>query len=148
MPRGHRDRIADILAAIADIQADTQGMPLAAFEKKPVVVRSVLYSIGVIGEAVNPDFKAAHPDIPWRAIAGIRDRIVHEYFRTNTRRIWDVIQDDLGPLEVALQSAIGGGVHLIDFQREKVRSKNTSHPPVLSVHRSGKMKLRDGAAGS
>jgi uncharacterized protein with HEPN domain len=109
MPRGHRDRIADILAAIADIQADTEGMNLAAFEKKPVVVRSVLYSIGVIGEAVkaiDPDFKAAHPSIPWRAIAGIRDRIVHEYFRTNTRRIWDVIQDDLDPLEKALQSAI------------------------------------------
>lgn len=41
MPRGHRDRIADILAAIADIQADTVGMNLAAFEKKPVVVRPV-----------------------------------------------------------------------------------------------------------
>ncbi len=108
MPRGHRDRIGDILAAIADIRADTMDMDLATFEKNPVVIRSVLYSIGVIGEAVkaiDPDFKAAHPEIPWRAIAGIRDRIVHEYFRTNTRRIWDVVQDDLDPLEKALKSA-------------------------------------------
>jgi len=106
MPRDQRDRLGDILAAIADIRADTEGMSLADFEKKPVVVRSVLYSIGVIGEAVksiDPEFKAAHPDIPWRAIAGLRDRIVHEYFRTNTRRIWDVIQDDLDPLERALR---------------------------------------------
>ena len=111
MPRGHRDRIDDILAANADIRADTMGKNLAAFEKNPIVVRSVLYSIGVIGEAVkaiDPDFRAAHPDIPWRAIAGIRDRVVHEYFRTNTRRIWDVVQDDLDPLETALKSAIGG----------------------------------------
>lgn len=111
MPRGHRDRLGDILAAIADIRADTMGMDLAAFEKNPVVVRSVLYSIGVISEAVkaiDPDFRATHPDIPWRAIAGLRDRIVHEYFRTNTRRIWDVVQDDLDPLEAALQSAIDG----------------------------------------
>lgn len=110
MPRGHRDRVGDILAAIADIRADTMGMNLSAFEKSPVVVRSVLYSIGVIGEAVkaiDPEFKAAHPEIPWRAIVGIRDRIVHEYFRTNTRRIWDVVQDDLDPLEKALQSTIG-----------------------------------------
>ena len=109
MPRGHRDRVGDILSAIADIRADTAGMNLAAFEKSPVVIRSVLYSIGVIGEAVkaiDQDFKAAHPEIPWRAIAGIRDRIVHEYFRTNIRRIWDVAQDDLDPLEVALKSAI------------------------------------------
>lgn len=108
--RGHRDRIGDILTAIADIRADTACMNLATFEKNPTVIRSVLYSIGVIGEAVkaiDPDFKAAHPDIPWRAIAGIRDRIAHEYFRTNTRRIWDVVQDDLDPLEKALHSAIG-----------------------------------------
>lgn len=111
MPRGQRDRIGDILAAIADIRSDTMGMDLTAFEKSPVVVRSVLYSIGVIGEAVkaiDPEFKAAHPDIPWRAIAGLRDRIVHEYFRTNTRRIWDVVRDDLEPLENALKSAFGG----------------------------------------
>ncbi|CAA7613929.1 DUF86 domain-containing protein [Magnetospirillum sp. SS-4] len=109
MPRGHRDRLGDILAAIADIRVDTQGMNLAAFEKNPVVVRSVLYSIGVIGEAVkaiDPDFKVAHPEIPWRAIAGIRDSIIHEYFRTNTRRIWDVVQDDLDPLENALRSSV------------------------------------------
>ena len=109
MPRGHRDRLEDILTAIADIRADTRGMTIAAFEKKPIVVRSVLYSIGVIGEAVkaiDPAFKAAYPEIPWRAIAGIRDRIVHEYFRTNTRRIWDVVKDDLDPLEKALNSAL------------------------------------------
>jgi uncharacterized protein with HEPN domain len=84
MPRGHRDRIGDILRAIADIRADTAGMNLEAFEKSPVVIRSVLYSIGVIGEAVkamDQNFKDCHPEIPWRAIAGIRDRIVHEYFR-------------------------------------------------------------------
>jgi len=107
MSRPHRDRVGDILAAIADIRSDTEGMNLAAFEKSPAVIRSVLYSIGVIGEAVkaiDPDFKAAHPEIPWRAIGAIRDRIVHEYFRTNARRIWDVVQDDLDPLENALKS--------------------------------------------
>lgn len=111
MPRGHGDRIGDILTAIADIRADTADMNFATFEKSPTVIRSVLYSIGVIGEAVkaiDPDFKAVHPDIPWRAIAGIRDRIVHEYFRTNTRRIWDVVRDDLDPLENTLRSAING----------------------------------------
>jgi len=107
MSRPHGDRVGDILAAIADIRSDTEAMTLAVFEKNPVVVRSVLYSIGVIGEAVkaiDPDFKTAHPEIPWRAIAAIRDRIVHEYFRTNARRIWDVVQDDLNPRENALKS--------------------------------------------
>ena len=52
-------------------------MDFATFAASPMVVRSVLYSIEVIGEAVkhlSPDFTAARPQIPWRAIAGMRDR--------------------------------------------------------------------------
>jgi len=112
MARGDGEWIDDILAAIAAIRADTAGMDYSAFAQTPVVVRSVLYSIGVIGEAakgLSPEIKAAHPAVPWRAIAGIRDRIVHEYFRTNTRRIWDVVTDDLDPLERALRESRNRG---------------------------------------
>lgn len=107
MVRNGKARVDDILAAIADIRSDTCGLDYAAFARSPTVVRSVLYSIGIIGEAAKnlpPEIKDAHPEIPWRAIAGIRDRIVHEYFRTNTRRIWDVVTEDLDPLEAALHS--------------------------------------------
>jgi uncharacterized protein with HEPN domain len=109
MARGDHDRIEDILAAIAGIRADTLGMDLSAFASNATVVRSVLYSIGVIGEAaknISAEVKAAHPDIPWRAISGLRDRIVHEYFRTNVRRIWDVVADDIEPLETTLRKAL------------------------------------------
>lgn len=107
MARGDGERIEDILAAIADIRADTTGMDYPAFARSPLVIRSVLYSIGVVGEAaknLTPEFKAAHSAVPWRAIAGLRDRIVHEYFRTNTQRIWNVVTDELDPLERALRA--------------------------------------------
>jgi uncharacterized protein with HEPN domain len=106
MARSDEEWVDDIISAVADIRADTAGLDFAAFSTKPVIVRSVLYSIAVIGEAaknISPDLKAAHSDIPWRAIAGVRDRIVHEYFRTNTRRIWDVVADDIDALESALR---------------------------------------------
>jgi len=111
MARSDEEWVEDIVSAVADIRADTAGIDLTAFAAKPVIVRSVLYSIAVIGEAaknISPAFKAAHPDIPWRAIAGIRDRIVHEYFRTNTRRIWDVVVDDIDALEDALRKPMNG----------------------------------------
>jgi uncharacterized protein with HEPN domain len=107
MARSDAEWVEDIIAAIADIRADTVGMDFAAFSAKPAIVRSVLYSIAVIGEAaknVSDEFKAAHPDIPWRAIASTRDRVVHEYFRTNTRRIWDVVSEDVDALEIALHN--------------------------------------------
>lgn len=81
-------------------------MDYPTFAANPMAVRSVLYSISVIGEAaknIGADVKDAAPEIPWRAIAGIRDRIVHEYFRTNTQRIWDVVTDDIDALEAALK---------------------------------------------
>ncbi|MBI3444492.1 MAG: DUF86 domain-containing protein [Magnetospirillum sp.] len=112
MVRDGKARIDDILAAIADIRSDTCGMDYTAFARSPTVVRSILYSIGIIGEAaknLSPELKDAHPEIPWRAIAGIRDRIVHEYFRTNTRRIWDVVTEDLDPLEAALHTICDQG---------------------------------------
>lgn len=62
MARGDGERIDDILAAIAAIRADTAGMDYPAFARTPLVVRSVLYSIGVIGEAakgLSPEIKAA-----------------------------------------------------------------------------------------
>ena len=54
-----------------------------SFAANPVVVRSVLYSVSVIDEAskhLSDEFKLARADIPWRAIASMRDRVVHEYF--------------------------------------------------------------------
>jgi uncharacterized protein with HEPN domain len=106
MARSDREWVEDIISAIADIRADTAGMDFAAFAAKSATVRSVLYSVAVMREAaknISPAFKEAHPDIPCRAIAGIRDRIVHEYFRTNTRRIWEVVADDIDLLERALR---------------------------------------------
>ena len=110
MARSDEEWRLDILSAIADIRADTAGMSFAGFSANPAVVRSVLYSIAVMGEAaknISPSFKAAHPGIPWRAIAGIRDKIVHEYFRTNTRRSWDVVSDDIDTMEEQLRAPPG-----------------------------------------
>jgi hypothetical protein len=72
MARGDEEWVGDIISAVADIRDDTAAMDFSAFAAKPAIVRSVLYSIAVIGEAaknISPGFKAAHPDIPWGASA-------------------------------------------------------------------------------
>jgi uncharacterized protein with HEPN domain len=103
--RSDRQRAQDILSAIADIRADTLGLSYEGFAAKPALVRATLYSISVIGEAakhLSPAFTEACPAVPWRAVASLRDRVVHEYFRTNVQRIWDVVTDDLDELEQAV----------------------------------------------
>ncbi|WP_428493718.1 HepT-like ribonuclease domain-containing protein [Rhodopila sp.] len=101
--------VQDTLSAIADIQADTAGhLGFMTFSAKPAIVRSVRYSIAIMGEAarsISPAFKAENSDVPWRAMAGIRNKIVLEHSRTNTRRVWDVVTNDIDDLEKALRKS-------------------------------------------
>lgn len=59
---------------------------------------AVLRNLEVIGEAVKqlPEpFKAANPAIPWRRIAGMRDKLIHEYFGVNLALVWEVVAREL-----------------------------------------------------
>ncbi len=55
----------------------------------------------IIGEAarrVSRDTQDAHPEIPWDQMIGMRNRLIHEYFRVNLVTVWETVQDDLPPL--------------------------------------------------
>ena len=58
MARTDDEWVRDILSAIADIRADTAGLDFAAFATKPTIVRSVLYSVAIMGEVSGAQFGA------------------------------------------------------------------------------------------
>ena len=63
----------------------------------------------IIGEAtknMSEKFKAAHPDVPWRRVAGMRDKLIHDYFGVNLKIIWDVTQRDLPQLKEKIQAIL------------------------------------------
>lgn len=81
MARSDFRRAQDILTAIADIRSDTADLSYARFSQSPTVIRSAPYSSGFLGEVakfLSEDLKTAAPDVLWRAIASLRDRIVHK----------------------------------------------------------------------
>jgi len=62
---------------------------------------AVLRNLAVVGEAARclpDDFKQEHADIPWASIAGLRNVVVHEYFRVNPDMIRDIVDNQLAPL--------------------------------------------------
>ena len=70
---------------------------------------AVRSAIGVIGEAAKnvPDqVKNEHPEIPWRYMAGLRDRIIHGYFRIDYSIVWNVITDELPKLEPKISALL------------------------------------------
>ncbi len=63
-----------------------------------------------MGEAVkklSAETRGAHPDIPWKDIAGMRDRVVHDYFGVSLDVVWDVVVNHIPPLPDKLRRALG-----------------------------------------
>lgn len=99
--RGWQQRVQDILAAIAEIKAFTQGMIYDEFQADSRTIRAVLYDLAIIGEVarvIPPEVEASHPESPWYDIRGMRNIVIHEYFQVDLPIIWQTIQEDLVPL--------------------------------------------------
>ncbi len=81
----------------------------AEFESSELHQDAVLHSLEIIGEAarrVSQEFQDRHPEIPWKDMAGMRNRLVHEYFRINLAAVWDTVQNDLPDLIALVEPLI------------------------------------------
>lgn len=68
------------------------------FIKDPVLMRAFVRSLEVIGEAVKnlpSRFREKYPEVPWKEIAGMRDKLIHEYFGINYRIVWKTVKDEI-----------------------------------------------------
>jgi uncharacterized protein with HEPN domain len=105
--RGPRQRLQDILDAIADIERFTAGKSFDQYCAEAMLRRAVERLVEVISEAsrhVPHTLKDQHPAVPWRQIADIGNVFRHAYDRINDRRVWSTVTDDLGPLKRAVES--------------------------------------------
>ena len=99
MTRSDEERFADILAAVHRCQSYEQY--LGSDEFASMAYDAVLRNLAVIGEAVRAlpsETRDAMPEVPWAAIAGLRNIVVHEYFRVNPELILDIVDHQLAPL--------------------------------------------------
>ncbi len=73
----------------------------AAFLADAKTQSAVLHQLLVIGEAVkrlSPEFRAAHPKVPWKLIAGTRDKLIHFYEGVDLEQVWGMVTSDLPEL--------------------------------------------------
>lgn len=90
--------LKDILQNMRDAEEFIRGMNYGRFETDKKTINAVLRSLEVIGEATKhiPDnLRARYPDIPWKEMAGLRDKVIHFYFGVDKETVWLVVQDRL-----------------------------------------------------
>lgn len=108
--RGRRDAglFLDMLMAAQDALAFVAAMDEATFKASRLHQNAVIRSLEIIGEAagkVSASGQAAHPEIPWREIVGMRHRLVHGYADVDLDLVWMVVRDRLPQLVANLRNA-------------------------------------------
>jgi len=97
-----------ILEAIEDIESYTAA-GYEAFVRERMQQDAVIRKLEVIGEAVKQlpaATKAARPEIPWREIAAMRDKMIHEYFGVNLEIVWAAVERNLPELKRAAEKLL------------------------------------------
>ncbi len=102
-PRDMLDTAQAAIRVLGDHTADE-------LESTEVLSLAVPHAVEIVGEAasrVSRPYREAHPEIVWRAVTGMRHRIVHDYFAVDYQRRWDTVHNDLPLLIAQLERILG-----------------------------------------
>jgi len=109
MKRVYEDYLQDMLSNAERAIRFAKGADFDTFVKDDKSVYAVIRAIEIIGEAaqkVSPEIRERHPEIPWREISKMRNKLIHEYFGINMQVIWQTIHEDLPMLIPAPRKAL------------------------------------------
>ncbi|MCM8820992.1 MAG: DUF86 domain-containing protein [Candidatus Omnitrophica bacterium] len=98
MKREIGDYIQDILDAMNAAEEFVRNMNYEDFTADKKTTYAVVRAIEVIGEAVKnipEEIRKKYPEIPWREMSGMRDKVIHQYFGVNPKRVWETVQRDI-----------------------------------------------------
>ena len=95
--------------AISDIEEFIKNCEQEDFFKSKLIQSAVIRQIEIIGEAtknIPSDFKEKYPYVEWKDMAGMRDKLIHNYFGVSAKIVWKVIKNDLPKLKADIQKIL------------------------------------------
>jgi uncharacterized protein with HEPN domain len=108
MTKDPRVYLAHILECLQKIERFTKEGRNRFFQDA-MVQDAVLRNFEVIGEAakrLDDAYRAAHPQLPWRALAGLRDVLIHQYNSVDLERVWAIVEGELPGLREAIAALL------------------------------------------
>ena len=106
MNEADETRLRDMLDAVEKAQAFAEGHTRQSLQSDDMLVFALTRAIEIIGEAasqITEETRKSLPDIPWRAIIGMRNKIIHDYISVDHDIVWDVVSVDLPALCAVLE---------------------------------------------
>ncbi len=109
MTREEIDYLRDILDNIDIASEFVSNLTYEQFREDQRTIYAVTRAIEIVGEAtknISPTLRDRYPTIPWRSIAGMRDKVIHEYFGVNYQILWDTVQQDFPVLKKTISRIV------------------------------------------
>ena len=109
MKRTYKDYLIDISESIIKISEFIQGMDYHDFINDIKTVYAVIRALEIIGEATKniPDsIRDKYPGLPWKSMAGMRDKLIHAYFGVRLELIWNTASELLPQLKAEFQQIL------------------------------------------
>lgn len=101
--------LLDMLIASRKIARFAEGLTQDGLASNEMAASAIMREFQVVGEAarmVSEEGRASYSQIPWKAISGLRNRLVHEYFNIDFDILWQTIHDDIPTLIAQLEALV------------------------------------------